>query len=1108
MMSAPNYDEFDFPIELTTQPLPVVGICGLDTVNNAIHCNVWEAFNNIRKQNRPLVNFKLITPEHEFPTRKPKKSSYECYIPKGILKRNWMDKHMNHAPAVIIMFYDLDWNDPQWAEKQTECASRVKSLKLTLEGRHTKVALVLIQQEPPIPSGEEIIGGDKSLALIQECELNSKYLLLLPYNTSTADQMQGYVLNLQTTFHEMCIVYFNQLIRDVKSHKSTLIKTIHAYLFIRHTFKMAFYAEMKGEFLAAHKYYNQAYLLFSDIKMTHTNIHECKVVASYIMYKMVSLLFVLNQPRDAIQTFHSHVDKYKFKFGNELLLFEHHAWLSRQYAVFADLFESTIRNGLPASQARHPGFYYQQAAKHCINRRTARNSLCASVTAYPEPDPLQGSSTLDYYGQRPWRPGKLSAEPPDPKKERDGIQALQWLEKTRVDHSMIIIGHLGSAMAQFNTYRCPRMKKYLVIQMAEEYLSSRDYGKALTLMSHMLGDYKNEHWTRLVDDITRPALYCAFVTASVEEYLTLSLDTDKVSTLVNLTRVMNNEMPQAIQYTNHAHNLDELKILWIKNLAKSDNANIEVEMRSEHACVQVKTRLTVDEEAKYMLTVYLRSHFIEPVTFSSLSCTIGDSNLLVCTDLTLPPNQLVECSAEFIPLSCHINTEVTVSHVTLGLETAFRKLALKFMITKDPLKDLPLWRPIESKSDLEMSNVVPLHSVFIVPNTSEMSLDITHDNPALLLEWYPITIKLTNQSSHPLSSLSLVLTCPDSDNIDLCEDSQHVTNNDSTNNPAVAKFPLNRAIGELAPRQDGGEEMGQGGQYETIVYVRCTATTPEGAAKLINVKVSYSSYSDPSVLLTKESAVKLNVTKPFDISSSFLSNSFEPISVFHSNEQILIQPLIQCVSPWSIVIEDTFISIPDSIDMKHETKCCLELCKGQAVTCIACVVIKEPRNLCLGVFTVKWRRKDSRLGTVTSCIELPRVDVLPLPIQLSLNLPAHGLVRTPMTICYTLYNYLNSIITVQILMESSEAFIFSGYKQVVIKLVPDSGQEFKFKIYPQLSGLVALPGFKINLLSKHEGLTQQTIDDMLIRSIPSHIYVLPQPKGIESSQQAQLVMQV
>jgi hypothetical protein len=74
---------------------------------------------------------------------------------------------------------------------------------------------------------------------------------------------------------------------------------------------------------------------------------------------------------------------------------------------------------------------------------------------------------------------------------------------------MVIIGLLGSAITQFKTYHCPRMRRHLgkcpfiqnvdtcvagrncktlcriivffsVVQMAEEYYSSRDYGKALT----------------------------------------------------------------------------------------------------------------------------------------------------------------------------------------------------------------------------------------------------------------------------------------------------------------------------------------------------------------------------------------------------------------------------------------------------------------------------------------------------------------------------------------------------------------------------------------------------------------------------------------------------
>lgn len=57
------------------------------------------------------------------------RSSYEFYVPKGILKTHWMKKHLDALPALVVVFYDLDWNDPQWKEKQAECASRVSSIR-------------------------------------------------------------------------------------------------------------------------------------------------------------------------------------------------------------------------------------------------------------------------------------------------------------------------------------------------------------------------------------------------------------------------------------------------------------------------------------------------------------------------------------------------------------------------------------------------------------------------------------------------------------------------------------------------------------------------------------------------------------------------------------------------------------------------------------------------------------------------------------------------------------------------------------------------------------------------------------------------------------------
>jgi hypothetical protein len=50
-------------------------------------------------------------------------------IPKGILKRNWIEKHIHYDPAVIVIFYDCDWDDESWNEKISECSSRVQSIR-------------------------------------------------------------------------------------------------------------------------------------------------------------------------------------------------------------------------------------------------------------------------------------------------------------------------------------------------------------------------------------------------------------------------------------------------------------------------------------------------------------------------------------------------------------------------------------------------------------------------------------------------------------------------------------------------------------------------------------------------------------------------------------------------------------------------------------------------------------------------------------------------------------------------------------------------------------------------------------------------------------------
>lgn len=70
--------------------------------------------------------------------------TYEGYIPKGILKRHWAKKHLQQVPAVLALFYDLDWEDPQWRERQIECASRVESMRYSSRSTEKSVCICFV----------------------------------------------------------------------------------------------------------------------------------------------------------------------------------------------------------------------------------------------------------------------------------------------------------------------------------------------------------------------------------------------------------------------------------------------------------------------------------------------------------------------------------------------------------------------------------------------------------------------------------------------------------------------------------------------------------------------------------------------------------------------------------------------------------------------------------------------------------------------------------------------------------------------------------------------------------------------------------------------------
>ncbi len=176
-------------------------------------------------------------------------------------------KHLERLPAVLVVFADLDWNDPDFARKKSECAERVQAARVALSGRGTKIAVVLVQRDAsslPAVASEDAAASERASALCAACELSNRSLFVLP---AAAENLDGFVARLEGAFYELAQNYYHQEIRAVKSHRDYLNKTTHLYLFVRHQFKVGFLNELKRDFHAAYKHYGQAYSLLMEVRI-------------------------------------------------------------------------------------------------------------------------------------------------------------------------------------------------------------------------------------------------------------------------------------------------------------------------------------------------------------------------------------------------------------------------------------------------------------------------------------------------------------------------------------------------------------------------------------------------------------------------------------------------------------------------------------------------------------------------------------------------------------------------------------------------------------------------------------------------------------------------
>ncbi|NWR87838.1 TPC11 protein, partial [Furnarius figulus] len=1114
---------WDFPVELCCRPMAFVTLTGLDVVYNAVHRAVWDAFCANRRADRVPISFKVLPGDHEYPKCRTKRTSYEWYIPKGILKTGWMNKHLNLVPALVVVFYELDWDEPQWKEKQLECATRVEIVRQSLQGRNTKVAVVLIQKKTPLPPGEDVIASERAAALCNACDLSGKSLFVLPHT----DHLVGYIIRLENAFYEHAQTYYYTEIRRVKSHKEFLNKTTHQLLFVRHQFKIAFFSELKQDTQNALKNYRTAYNLVHELRAHETNMLEIKTMAGFINYKICRLCFQHNTPLDAIAQFRKHIDLCKKKIGSAELAFEHAAWMSKQFQAFGDLFDEAIKLGLTAIQTQNPGFYYQQAAYYAQERKQLASMLCNhdSSVMYPNPDPLETQTgVLDFYGQRPWRQGILSFDLSDPEKEKTGILALQLKEKN-VLHSELIITLLSNAVAQFKKYKCPRMKSHLMVQMGEEYYYAKDYAKALNhdCFIYMLSPHQDPmsycygimleasiRWSLYLDLFEAQAVESTnftYVRESRKVMMTSTLKEDQKSQIEkNLIKVLMNESPDPEPDCDPAAVKASQK-LWADRVSLAGSNIFTIEVQDFIPFVQCKAKFLAPSfhvDVPVQFDVYLKADCPHPIRFSKLCisfnnqdynqyCVVEEayqkSDILEQSSqgtMCLVPGKTRKFSFKFVAKTEDVGKKIEITSVDLILGSESGRCVIlswrggggDVASSQEALQAARSFkrRPKLPDNEVHWDSLTIQASTMIISRVPNISVQLHHEPPALTNEMYCLIVTVQSHEETVAKDVKLTAGLKPGQDANLTQKTQvTLCGTDACDDSFPALLP-DIPVGDLQP----GEKL------EKPIYIRCGTV---GARMFL----FYISYLINTVVEGKEILCKCHRVGFKD--AAVAGHTFMR-SIKYSKSCNLSFSGGMLVSYWIFRLGGfckNYALILNKILL------IVVLQTGETASecfCLRCPPVTNVSGVPTGCYIISWKRSSpvESVPVVSTVITLPHVIVESIPLHVNADLPSFGRVRESLPVRYHLQNKTNLVQDVEVSVEPSDAFMFSGLKQIRLRILPGTQQEMLYNFYPLMAGYQQLPSLHVNLM-RFPNFTNQ----LLRRFIPTHIFVKPQGRQADDN---------
>ncbi|KAH6616984.1 Gryzun, putative trafficking through golgi-domain-containing protein [Chaetomium tenue] len=452
--------------------------------------------------------------------------------PDGLIDTQWIRKHQDLVPAVLLCFYTLT-SDQSLA---TLCDNQIKTdvnnirALLSQSGYKTRLAVVLLSDH--VASSSSVDGLQDRLEIIRRgCGLDSKALFLVP-GSDSQEELERVAENMLTTLYVVSVEYYRDLGRHARKKRGRGIvpqptipptsgtsQTLSlAGWNVRYDFKSAVFAEYRLEMDVALRSYEQAYenLLSSElmelIPSWSPRWNEARFLADVIAVRCLRCLLWNGQHSAAARRWLAHRERiadFVDRRGRGTKNYGWEAWEARWAIVMADLIDkidipelypATLRLYLPPEKSvmgerlqpwellHHPGYWYRLAARHLQARK-------AFAYAIPEDDRRSPSdSPASHVAKSAFAYDTYMC--PDPYEEYP-------LGRLGVDHGKMIIDCLMRARAEFLKRHQTRYAAEVSLECARDFAMADDWQTIIDLLRPMWKELslRSEGWIAIAEEM-------------------------------------------------------------------------------------------------------------------------------------------------------------------------------------------------------------------------------------------------------------------------------------------------------------------------------------------------------------------------------------------------------------------------------------------------------------------------------------------------------------------------------------------------------------------------------------------------------------------------------